>query len=512
MNLVSVDVGTTSCKAGLFDSAGRALRLASRPTPTRATRAGAAYYDPRELCDAVCDALREVVEGVPAGQIAVVGITSMAETGILLDRATGTPRSHFFPWFDTQSAAQAGFLSRQDDPVARFCKTGLHPGPKVSLAKLLWLLEHDAAALEDAVWLSAADYVVYALTGEFVTDHSLAGRTFAFRIDQRRWDDDWIRALGLSPGIFPPALASGAPAGRVHAEGQRRSGLPLGVPVAVAGHDHICGALGIGAVTPRKVFDSMGTAEALLGTLAPRQLTAADFESGLSFGCHVVPGRYYWLGGLSVSSGSIEWLRTIFAAPQMSYQQLDDLLARGDEVPIDILYYPYLLGGSSSSLNQRLSASRAAFIGLQSHHRQIDLLKAVLQGTAYEMERIRRTAEQLTGAPIERALAAGGGSRNRLWMQIKADVSNCVFEVAPVSEVTLLGAAMIAGIGAGLFADADEAVAAMAPRDAELFAPDVERHRRHLQLFEQGYLALQAPLNAFYSLIDKSASHAHESA
>src|SRR5690606_36371184 len=147
-----------------------------------------------------------------------------------------------------------------------------------------------------------------------------------------------------------------------------------------------CGALGIGAVTPHKVFDSMGTAEVLLGTLEPRPLTAEDYESGLSFGCHVVPGRYYWLGGLSVSGGSVEWLRTIFDAPQMSYQQLDDLLARGDAAPIDILYYPYLLGGGSSSLNRGHSA-RAAFIGLEAHHRQIDLLKAVLQGTAYEMER-----------------------------------------------------------------------------------------------------------------------------
>lgn len=512
MNLVSVDVGTTSCKAGLFDGAGNALRLASRPTPTRVALDGAAFYDPRELRDTVCEALREAVEGVPPEQIAAVGVTSMAETGVLLDRMTGEPRTHVFPWFDTQAAPQAEFLAGQDDPVARFCKTGLHPGPKVSLAKLLWLLKRDPAALDGAVWLSAADFIVHSLTGAFVTDYSLAGRTFAFRIDQRRWDDDWIRSLGLPPGIFPPALSSGEPSGRVHAEGHQRSGLPVGVPVSVSGHDHICGALGIGAVTPRKVFDSMGTAEVLLGTSEPRPLTVEDFESGLSFGCHVVPGHTYWLGGLSVSGGSIEWLRTIFDAPQMSYQQLDDLLAQGDAAPIDILYYPYLLGSGSSSLNHRLSSSRAAFIGLESHHRQIDLLKAVLQGTAYEMERIRRTAEQLTGAPIERALAAGGGSRNKLWMQIKADVSDCVFEVAPVSEVTLLGAAMIAGIGVGLFADASEAVSAMVPGNAEVFEPDDERHRRHLRLYEDGYLALQTPLNAFYSLMDKSATHAHKSA
>lgn len=511
MNLVSVDVGTTSCKAGLFDSTGAALRVVSRPTPTRASRNGVAYYDPEELFQTVCETLREAVDGVPPGEIAAAGIASMAETGVLVDRASGAARSHFFPWFDTQAEPQAELLARQDDPVARFCKTGLHPGPKVSLAKLLWLLERDPAALQGVVWLSAADYVVFRLTGQFRTDYSLAGRTLAFRIDRKCWDDEWIRYHGLSPDIFPPAGPSGEPAGRVHERGHARSGLPVGLPVAVAGHDHICGALGVGAVTPRKVFNSMGTAEVLLGTLEPRSLTQRDYESGLSFGCHVVPDRYYWLGGLSVSGGSVEWLRTIFGMSQMSYQQLDQLLAEADYEPTDILYYPYLLGSTSSSLNRLLSAARASFIGLDAHHRQIDLLKAVLQGTAYEMERIRRTAEQLTASPIERVLAAGGGTRNKHWMQIKADVSNCIFEVAPFSDVTLLGAAMIAGIGAGLFAGADEAVQAMTPQGGEVFYPDAARHRRHLRIFEQGYLALQTPLNAFYSLLEKSTRDAYES-
>jgi xylulokinase len=320
---------------------------------------------------------------------------------------------------------------------------------------------------------------------------------------ERRWDEDWIRALHLPADIFPPAYPSGTPLGRVHADGQRGSGLPVGTPVAVAGHDHICGALAAGAVIPKKIFDSMGTAEALLGTLDPRPLTQADFASGLSFGCHVVPGCNYWLGGLSASGGSIEWLREMFGKDQITYRQIDELLEPADYSPVDILYFPYLLGSSSSSLNRTLSTSKAAFIGLDARHRQIDLFKAVLQGTAYEMERIRRTAEQLTASTIERMLAAGGGTRNKYWMQVKADVSNCVLEISPFTEVTLLGAAMVAGIGTGVFSSADEAISAMVPRVIETFLPDAHRHRQHRRLYEEGYLVLQQPLNHYYSTLDR---------
>lgn len=279
MKLLGVDVVTTSCKAALFDTAGTALQLDIQPTPTRTSAEGYAYYNPDELYETVCTAIQKVIADISTSKIALVGITSMAESGVLFNRKTGAPRSHFIPWFDMQAAPHAESIARQDDRLARFCKTGIHPSSKVSLAKLLWLRQRDPTAFEGAIWLSAADYIAYRLTGQIGTDYALAGRTFAFLIGERRWDEDWIRALNLPADIFPPTYAGGTPLGRVHADGQRGSGLPVGTPVAVAGHDHICGALAAGVVMPKKVFNSMGTAEVLLGTLAPRPLTQVDFSS-----------------------------------------------------------------------------------------------------------------------------------------------------------------------------------------------------------------------------------------
>ncbi len=125
----------------------------------------------------------------------------------------------------------------------------------------------DPPALEGGCGCRQRGQSSFRFTGALATDYSLAGRTFAFRIDRREWDHDWVRGLGLPPDLFPPARPSGEPAGRVHAGGSAQSGLPVGAPVAVAGHDHLCAALGVGAVTERQAFDSMGTAEVLLGAL-----------------------------------------------------------------------------------------------------------------------------------------------------------------------------------------------------------------------------------------------------
>lgn len=501
MTLLSVDVGTTSCKAGLFNTQGDVLFVASLQTPTHTRTTGEVYYDSPELWQVVGKTIQEVVKNTTPSDIALVSVASMAETGLLVDRATGEPRSDFIPWFDMRSAPYAEQLQHRGDRFERFCKAGIHANPKVSLAKLLWLHDNHAAAFRNAVWLSAADYIIYQLTGRMVTDYTLAGRTYAFCIDSRLWDTDWIAACGLPPDIFPDAVPSGEPVGKVTQEAHSATQLPAGIPVTIAGHDHICGALGAGAVTPTTIFDSMGTAEVLLGTLPKRDLTESDYQSNLSFGNHVVEGLYYWLGSLSSSGGSIEWLRTLFGKDQLTYQQINDLLNRCNYEPTEILYFPYLLGGSSASLNRTISATRAAFIGLSAHHRQADLVKAVLQGTAYEMERVRRTAQSVMDVSINRVIVAGGGTRIMLWIQIKADVSNCVFDVTPFSEITLLGAAMIGGIGTGMFANVDQAIEAMVDRNVQTYYPDQEQHARFKALYEYGFLALQAPLNRYYGIV-----------
>ncbi len=520
--LLGIDVGTTHCKAGLFGQDGALRALAGRPTLFYRTRQGVAFHEPEELWATVVEAVRRVLAGgdravdenaqsrgaermlpaiVPA-DVAGIGITSMAETGCLIDRRTGASRSSFAPWFDTAALSQVAVLNRADDPAERFRCSGIHATYKCSLAKLLWLAEQEPGIARDAVWLSAADYVAWRLSGRLATDLSLAARTYAFCIAPPHWDAGWLARFGLDADLFPPVRPAGERMGRILAKPAAELGLPAGLSVAIAGHDHICAAFASGIVERGRVLDSLGTAESFVGAFGARPLDEADFTSGLTFGPHVVPGLYCWMGAQPASGGSLEWLRMLLGEEPLPYQALAELLKAAGPEPIDLLYFPYLLGSQIPLPGiGGGAADRGAFVGLDPAHGRPELLKAVLQGTAYEMELIRRRAQDVSGAPIDEVVATGGGTRLGGWLQIKADVSGCRHVVSQHPEAALLGTALLGGVGAGVFSHPEAALHALDPasRPTTAFVPDPARHTTHLRQFETGYMALQEPLRRYYA-------------
>ncbi|MBN1146463.1 MAG: hypothetical protein JXA78_04355 [Anaerolineales bacterium] len=502
MTLLGIDVGTTHCKAGLFALDGSALRIARRDNRARRAPQGYAYFDPGELWEAVVSAVAELMawageEGLEPP--AAVGIASMAESGLLVDRRTGEARTPIYPWFDQSAAPQAERLRDMPAQRERFYRRGLQPTFKCSLAKILWLREAGLADLQGAAWLSAADYVAYRLTGAMATDYSLAVRTYAFDLKNKTWDHEQLDNLGLPGDLFPGLLPSGAPVGGMAAHSHEETGLPLGIPVGVGGHDHICGAfaagMAAGGIEPGLIFDSLGTAESFLGSFPERALGEREREAGFAYGMHTAPGCMYWLGGLSASGGSVEWLRAALGDPPLSYEQLCALLPDPPGGPTSILYYPYLAGSGSPHTDMQ---ARGAFIGLSAAHSRADLYQAVLEGVAYEIEYMRRTAQGIFGAPIRRIVAAGGGTRNRAWMQIRADVSGCRVEALSQAEATLQGAALLAGLGAGIYADQDDVAASLARQPVGLYLPREQYHRIYQHLYEQGFLVLQEALRAYY--------------
>ncbi len=447
--------------------------------------------------------IRAVVAEADPAEVAAAGVAGMAEAGLLVDRATGHPRSHVVPWFDPRSREQGEALARAGDPYERFLHTGLRPGYKHGLAKVLWLRAWDPAIVRGAVWLSVADYIVLRLSGRMATDPTLAARTYAYRIDEGVWDEPWIRHLDLDPALFPPVRPSGEPAGMVDHAAADETGLLAGTPAAVAGHDHLCTALAAGVAAPGAVVDSMGTAETLVGVVKTTALGEREFHSGLSYGPHVLPGRLCWLGGLPASGGSIEWLRARLGDEPLSYEQMDALLAAAAPIPTGILYFPYLSGRGAPHSDAR---ARAAFVGLTAAHGRPEIARAVLEGTAFEVEAMRRAAEAAAGRRIDELVAVGGGTKNGHWLRIKADVSGYLLRVPALAEATLLGAALIAGIGCGAYADEAEALAAVRDQAATVVEPDPARHASYARLYEDGYIPLQGPLRQYGAIFSDMSS------
>jgi sugar (pentulose or hexulose) kinase len=498
--LLSLDLGTTHTKAGLFAEDGHIHKTASRKIVAHQGPSASTYFDPGELWAAVVELIREITQGTHPGEIAAIGITSMAETGLLIDNQTGEPRTQLIPWFDDSAATQVRLLEAVDDPQERFCRTGIRPNFKSSLAKILWLRQENPELLQAATWLSTADFIAYKLSGEISTDYSLAGRTYAFNINSNTWDSEWLQAFHLPPELFPPAVESGHPIGILTQEAGSSTGLSPGIPIAISGHDHVCAAFAILGDERGKVFDSMGTAEALIGILDKDKLGVEEYDSGLVFGRYVSGNGFYWMGGMSASGGSLEWVRSILGDPALSYAQMEAILSNASPGPSGIIYFPYLSGSGSPHTD---IYARGAFVGLKTTHQRADLVKAILEGTAFEAEFIRQAAEKFLGVGISSIAASGGGTRIQDWMQIKADVFGCPIEVHSTSEASLLGATLLAGLGIGLYPDANSAISAV-QRIPECFYQFRESyHRVYHDLYQQGFIPLQNPLRDVYRNIDQ---------
>jgi xylulokinase len=206
-------------------------------------------------------------------------------------------------------------------------------------------------------------------------------------------------------------------------------------------------------------------------------------------------GYLYWLAGQSTSGAALDWLRGILAEPPLAFGEFQQSLNELPDEPTGITFYPYLSGSGSPHTN---ALARGAFIGLNISHRRAHLAKAILEGTAYEMDFARRSAETVAGHKIDRLVAAGGGSRINKWMQIRADVSGCQIDVHPVRETTLLGAALLAGIGSGVYASQAELASHLSFPPVESFYPDLENHKVYKQVFENAFLKYQEPLRDYH--------------
>lgn len=478
--LIGVDIGSTHIKAVLAAPGRGVVHVARRDTPTRAAPGGAVHR-PDELLGAVesaiaeCAAAAGAMSGAGPGSTRplAIGIAGMAEAGVPLD-GRGRPVGEIVAWFDPRPAPQAEWLERRVGAPALFARTGLRPEPKYTLPKLLWLREErprEFARLRR--WAGVAELAAHHLTGELATNASLACRTAAFSVAERRWDAGLLALAGLEPEQMPAVLPLGRPVGGLTAAAGARLGLAAGTPVAIAGHDHMAGALGAGVTRPGDVLDSMGSAEAtFLVTRAPA-LADELRRSGFSSGCHALDGAWYVGGGLQASGALVEWFIDRFlgagvvgaaaasagvaTAPGPDrYSAFLALLDRAGPEPARPLVRPYLRGRTAP---HRDPSAALEVAGMTESDGLPQLAAAVIDGAAFHVRWMLEELERLTGARPGRVRVIGGGARNPRWLAAKAALGPGRFEVAQTEEAAALGAALAAGVAGGAYATVPAALA-----------------------------------------------------
>ena len=479
--LLGLDVSTTATKAVLVGPSGSVAAVASEAHAAPASpQPRWSEQDPADWWRATAEAIRAALAeaGASGADVAAVGLAGQMHGLVMLDEAGAVARPALL-WNDGRAEAECDAVRQSVGGLGSLVQiTGNDAYAGFTLPKLLWVRAHEPEAYaRTAHVLLPKDYVRWRLTGAYATDRAGAGGTLALSLATRDWSAEVLGAVGVDAELFPPTHEGTDVAGAVSAEGAAATGLAPGTPVVGGAGDQAAAAVGVGAVTADVWALSLGTSGVVFAPSdAPR--TAPDGRAHAF--PHAVPGRWHLMGVMLSAAGALQWYRDALA-PGVAF---DALLAEAERVPPGaegLAFLPYLSGERTPHADP---GATGAFIGLTTRHGRGHLTRAVLEGVAFGLaDNLALLRDAGLGAPAA-LRATGGGVRSALWRQILADVLGAPLQTTASEEGAAFGATLLAGVGVGLWPDADaacgQAVAVAettAPRDSDAYAEPYARFR-----------------------------------
>jgi len=484
--LIGVDSGTQSTTACVWTAGGRRLAAASVPLRVRSPQPGWAEQDPRAWWASARSAIRQVLEVVPPARIAAVGVAFQRETFTLAD-----PRGRFLRpgilWLDVRAGPQAAALARQWGAARVHRRTGKPLDVTSAAARLMWLRRHEPECLRRAGrWVDVGAALAYGLTGRHATCVAGADTCGLVGLRSRRWIDAHLHRVGLRAEQMPDLVEPGDVIGYVTAAAARGTGLPRGTPVVAAGGDGQVFSVGVGAARPP------GRMSLALGTSVVLGLPCEEAPISPLFRTLIAarPGGGYLLESV-IQSGTylLRWFADRFAAGDAwTLDRWDRQAARVPAGCEGLLTVPNWWGVRFPVV---ADDARGATLGWSDHHGPAHFYRSLLEGLAFELRGLIDCYREQFARRLGRTIrAGGGGTRSRHWPQILADVTGAAVEVPAERHSTALGAAMLAGVAVGAFADVRAAAGAMV-RVCRRLLPEPGRRRLYDALYREVYAPLR---------------------
>ena len=454
-HLLGIDVGTTGSKALLVDADGAVKASATTEYPMFTPQPLWAEQDPADWWAATVTSIRQVLDrgDVQPDQVAGLGLTGQMHGLVLLD-AQGEVLRPCIMWNDQRTAPQCAAITEAvgADEVLRLTGNPVLPG--FTAPKIVWVREHEPEVYAQvAKVLLPKDYARYRLTGGFFSEVSDASGTSMFDVGRRQWSEEMLRALDVPHEWLPEVTESPLVSARVSASAAAETGLLEGTPVVGGGGDQAAQAVGTGIVAEGVVSATLGTSGVVF---AASETYRVEPEGRLHAFCHAVPGMWHLMGVMLSAAGSFRWYRDTLGdlervqaekSGRDPYDLLTEAAAEVSPGCEGLLFLPYLTGERTPYPDPN---ARGVFFGLTLRHGKAHMTRAVLEGVSYGLLDSLELMRAL-GLSIQQVRASGGGARSSLWRQILADVFDAQIVTVEVTEGAAYGAALLAGVGAGVY-------------------------------------------------------------
>ena len=432
MNFLGIDIGTSGCKAVVFDANGCQLATAQRAYALHFTPDGGAELDSTEVMDKCLAVIAAAAQQAGRGTVQAIGISSQGEAFTAVDR-TGKPLCRAMVSSDVRAESAAKQWPLEFGEERLYQITGHTAHPTFTLFKLVWLKEHRPDVWRQAaLFLCFEDLLQHRLGVAPAMGWPLAGRTMLFDVRRHEWSSEILNRLGITPDQLARPLRAGTIAGPITVE----LGLARDAVVVTGGHDQPCGALGAGATEPGLAMYATGTVDCITPAFDRPVFTPDLRRHNLCTYDHAAPGLYTTVAYSLTGGNILQWYRDQFA-PGQDY---GDILKSAAPEPTRLLVLPYWTPSGTPYFDLHTAG---AILGLRLTTTRGEILRALLEGVAFEM-RLNLEILQESGCAIRELRAIGGGAKSVFWTQLKADVLGRPITTLNVTEAGCLGVALLA--------------------------------------------------------------------
>ncbi len=502
--LIGIDLGTSGTKTVLFDEDGNTIKSHTVEYPMSQPKNGWAEQDPLDWYNASVETLRAVTQDIDASRIAGIGISGQMHSMVMLDENNDIIRPAIL-WCDGRTAKECDEITEKVG-AQRLIEITANPAlTGFTASKILWVRNNEPENYARCRRiLLAKDYVRFRLTGEYATEASDASGMQLLDIANRCWSDEVLEKLDIDKSLLAKVYESPEVTGYITEEAAKLTGVPAGTPVVGGAGDNAAAAVGTGVVEEGKAFTTIGTSGVVFAHTKEMHL---DKKGRVHTFCCAVPGEWHVMGVTLAAGLSLKWFRDNFCAEEIStagsmgvdpYYLMDK---EAEESPIGcnkLLYLPYLMAERTPHLDPDC---RGAFIGLSAMHKKRDMLRAVMEGVVYSL---RDCVEVLREMDVtsESMAACGGGGSSPLWRSMLADAFGMNVTTVTSKEGPALGAAILAGVGAGVYPSVQEACRRVVRTKTEQ-APDAGKRAEYdkfYQIYRKMYPALKENYKALAQL------------